>query len=406
MIDRDILRCQPGLVADMLTKRGEDNAMVTEFGLAEKKWLANLQKYEKLRAKQNEQSRGGKPSAAQLKAAKKTKAELAGLSQEVSKLEAKCQEILLTIPNFFLADVPIGNADSANAVIAKFGKIRVSKGKSHNELMVKKTLKGSSLNLTTAAKFSGSRFRYLLGSAAIAHLALMHDAYNFAIKHGFLPVVPPVLTHGETLQKAGFFPFAAADIFKIENEDLYLTGTSEQTLLALVADLTIDEADLPLRLVGFSSCFRKEVGSYGKDVEGMIRQHQFDKVEMISITTPEHSATEHEFLVSLERRFVERYQLPYQVVLIGSGDLGPTTAKKIDIEAWFPGQERYRETHSASTCTDYQARRLRIKIRRRDGSEILAHTLNATLATERLLLAIIENNQRPDGSFSLPRRLR
>lgn len=390
----------------MLTGRGEDIAIVEDYAKAEKKWLVALQKYEKLRAEQNKRSRGGKPTAAELKAAQKTKTELAGLGAEVSKLEAVCVDLYGRIPNFFLDDVPVGPGETASTVIAKGGKVRVASGKSHEQLMVNSDPKKASLNLTTAAKYSGSRFRYLLNEAALAHLALVHDAYRFAVKRGFQPVIPPVLTRAETLRQAGFFPHFQDDIYKINDEDLYLTGTSEQTLMALAADMTINEADLPLRFVGYSSCFRKEVGSYGKDVEGMFRQHQFDKVEMISITTPEQSAAEHEYLVSLERQLVDRYQLPYQVVKIGSGDLGPTTAKKIDIEAWFPGQERYRETHSASNCTDYQARRFRIKVRRTDGSEVLAHTLNATLATERLLLAIIENNQRPDGTFHLPRRLR
>lgn len=406
MVDREIIKQNPDTVRQMLSGRGDEPALVDRFLDADKKWRAKLGQFEQLKAKQNARSRSGKPSASELAAAKKDKAELQRLSAEVVKLETEMTEAWLAIPNFVADDVPVGPGDTANAVITQVGPVRTSAGLTHEQLMTVGAPTKANLNLKAAATFSGSRFRYLLNQAASAHLSLLHDAFRLAVKTGFTPVIPPVLTRYETLQGAGFFPAAKADIFKIEGENLYLTGTSEQTMLALAADQVINEADLPIRLVGFSSCFRKEAGSYGKDVEGMFRQHQFDKVELVSITLPEQSASEHEFLVGLERRFVERYRLPYQVVAIGSGDLGATAAKKIDIETWFPGQQRYRETHSASNCTDYQARRLRIKIKRSDGSEVLAHTLNATLATERLLLAIIENNQRPDGSFRLPRRLR
>lgn len=406
MLALELIRSEPDKVKDSLIKRGDNPKLVDDYLQAEAAWKQAAAEYEPLKAKQNQLSRGGKPAPAELKKATELKKKLEGQAKRIAELAAARQECWQKIPNLVDDDVPVGEGDSANTVIGQHGRIRVNQGRSHEALMIGSSLKNSSLDLKTAAQFSGSRFRYLLGSAAKAHLKLLDDAYGRAVKAGFLPIIPPVLTRAETMTRAGFFPFLKDDIFKLEGQDLYLTGTSEQTLLMLAADQVIDEDQLPLRLVGYSTCFRKEVGSYGKDVEGMFRQHQFDKVELVSVTLPEQSAAEHSSLVQLEQRFVEAYDLPYQLVMIGSGDLGPTAAKKIDLETWFPGQQRYRETHSASNCTDYQARRLNIKVRRRDGRIELACTLNATLATERLLLALIENNQRPDGSYQLPRRLR
>lgn len=406
MLDLELIRTKPDQVKEYLTKRGEATDLVDDYLAAEAAWKKAGQDYEPLKAEQNQLSRGGKPSPENLKKAVLLKQKLEGLAKKVADLDQRRRKLWLGIPNIVLDDVPVGAGDTANTVIGQRGKVRVTEGRSHELLLAESSIRNSGLDLKTAAHFSGSRFRYLLGRAAKAHQRLLGDAYERAIKTGFVPVIPPTLTRAETMERAGFFPFLQTDIFKIDGEDLYLTGTSEQTILALVADQVIDEKDLPLRLVGLSTCFRKEVGSYGKDVEGMFRQHQFDKVELVSITTADQSASELQRLVELETRLVESYGLPYQLVMIGSGDLGATAAKKIDLETWFPGQKRYRETHSASNCTDYQARRLNIKIRRQNGELELAHTLNATLATERLLLAIIENNQRPDGSYQLPRNLR
>ena len=403
MIDRELMRLHPELVKESLTKRGEEPKLVDEYLHLDLAWRQLSGQIEPLRAEKNKLSRGGKPASMELKRAQAVNKKITALEVKLKKADLAAKTALLSIPNLVADDVPVGDGETANTVVEKVGKIRLTEGRPHHELMV-----GAGwLDLKTAADWSGSRYRYLKGDAAWAHLQIMGEALRCAVHHGFTPIIPPVMTRAETLEKAGYLPFLNEDFFKVERDELLLPGTSEQTLLALFASQTLKEEDLPIRLVGFSTCFRREVGSYGKDVEGMFRQHQFDKVEMVSFTTPDRSAEEHEFLVSMEENFVKKLGLPYQKILIGSGDLGSTAAKKIDIEVWFPSQQRYRETHSASNCTDYQARRFGIKYRQKsDGREGLVHTLNGTLATERLLLAYIENNQRPDGSVNLPRSWR
>jgi len=397
------MRLHPELVKESLTKRGEEPKLVDEYLHLDLAWRQLSGQIEPLRAEKNKLSRGGKPASMELKRAQAVNKKITALEGKLKKADLAAKTALLSIPNLVADDVPVGDGETANTVVEKVGKIRLTEGRPHHELMV-----GAGwLDLKTAADWSGSRYRYLKGDAAWAHLQIMGEALRCAVHHGFTPIIPPVMTRAETLEKAGYLPFLNEDFFKVERDELLLPGTSEQTLLALFASQTLKEEDLPIRLVGFSTCFRREVGSYGKDVEGMFRQHQFDKVEMVSFTTPDRSAEEHEFLVSMEENFVKKLGLPYQKILIGSGDLGSTAAKKIDIEVWFPSQQRYRETHSASNCTDYQARRFGIKYRQKsDGREGLVHTLNGTLATERLLLAYIENNQRPDGSVNLPRSWR
>ena len=402
MIDRDLMRHNPDKFKNSLTKRGEDPKLIDKYLELDIKWRSLMADIEPLRAKKNTLSRGGKPTPVVLKKAKEISKKISEVEDDLKKAEVIARTALLSLPNLVADDVPVGEGESANTVVERVGKIRLTEGRPHHELMTK----AGWLDLKTAADWSGSRYRYLKGDAAWAHLQIMGEALRLAVHYGFTPVIPPVMTKAETLEKAGYLPFLKDDFFKVERDDLLLPGTSEQTLLALFANKTFKEEELPIRLVGFSTCFRREVGSYGKDVEGMFRQHQFDKVEMVSVTTPEKSAEEHEFLVSMEETFVKKLGLPYQKVLIGSGDLGPTAAKKFDIEAWFPSQKRYRETHSASNCTDFQSRRFGIKYRAQDGRELLAHTLNGTLATERLLISYIENNQRPDGSVNLPRHWR
>lgn len=402
MIDREILRQNGAKVKESLEKRGDNPKIVDDFAQLDKVWRKLRLEFELLQAQKNKYSRAGKPTAKELTKIKALDKQLSAHKKKLTEVEDKLLQVHLAIPNLVAADVPVGPGESANTVIVKIGSPKLTAGQAHHEIMVKNDY----LDIKTAAKYSGSRFRYLKNEAAWAHLRLMVEAVSFARRNGFKFIIPPVLTKSETLTNSGFFPFANEDVFRVERDDLFLTGTSEQTLVALASGKVWDVSELPVRLVGFSTCFRREAGSYGKDTEGMFRQHQFDKVEMVSITTPETSAQEHEFLVGLEEKFTKNLGLAYQKVLIGSGDLGPTAVKKIDLEVWFPSQQRYRETHSASNCTDFQARRFDIKFKDKDGQVRLAHSLNATLATERLLLAVIENNQRPDGKVNWPRNLR
>jgi seryl-tRNA synthetase len=324
------------------------------------------------------------------------------LEIEGRQLGQKRHDLLVRIPNVLLDEVPVGEGETANTVVKTTLEPVVRTGRSHEELMVANDW----LDTVTAARAVGARFRYLKGGAALAHLNLVQRALRLAVSKGFIPVIPPTMSKGENFEGGGFFPEGREDSFAV-GDNLFLSGTSEYLLVAQAAEQTFTSEQLPLRFVGFSTCYRKEAGSYGKDVQGIIRQHQFDKVEMVSVCRPEDSEAEHQLLLQLQEEFLTELRVPHQVVLIGSGDTEKKATKRYDIESWFPGQERYRETHSVSNCTDYQARGLAIKYQEKSGgAAAFAHTLNGTLYTERTLLALIENSQMPDGSVNLPESLR
>jgi seryl-tRNA synthetase len=262
------------------------------------------------------------------------------------------------------------------------------------------------LDTERGARTSGSRFVYLLGDLVLVQFALAQHAFDVLLRSGFLPVIPPVLVREEAMYGTGFLPTDEANLYVTREDELYLVGTSEVPLAAFRMGEIIDEGELPLRYAGYSSCFRREAGSYGKDLGGMFRVHQFDKVEMFSFTRPEDSWDEHELLVSIEEEILGNLELPYRVMNIAAGDLGASAAKKYDLEGWLPGQNRYRELTSCSNCTDYQARRLQTRVRRADGRIEPVHTLNGTAtAMSRTLIAIMENGQRADGSVQLPKAL-
>jgi seryl-tRNA synthetase len=262
------------------------------------------------------------------------------------------------------------------------------------------------LDVERAARTSGSRFVYLIGDIVLLQFALVRSAMDVLVDKGFVPVIPPVLVREEAMYGTGFLPADEAQLYVTQEDDLYLVGTAEVPLAALHMTEIVQEAALPLRYAGYSTCFRREAGTYGKDMGGMFRVHQFDKVEMFSFTTPEASWDEHEYLVSVEETIIGKLELPYRVVNIAAGDLGGSAAKKYDIEVWLPGQQRYRELTSCSNTTDYQARRLQTRVRRADGRLETLHTLNGTAtAIGRTLIAILENHQRADGSVELPEHL-
>ncbi len=262
------------------------------------------------------------------------------------------------------------------------------------------------LDTERGARTSGSRFVYLLGDIVLLQFALMRSAMDVLVDEGFTPVIPPVLVREEAMYGTGFLPSDAVNIYRTDEDDLYLVGTAEVPLAALHMGEIVDEADLPIRYAGYSTCFRREAGSYGKDLGGMFRLHQFDKIEMFAFTTPETSWDEHERLLGIEERIMATLEIPYRVVNCAAGDLGGAAAKKYDIEAWLPGQQRYRELTSCSNTTDYQARRMQTRVRREDGSLETLHTLNGTAtAIGRTLIAIVENHQQRDGSVEIPEHL-
>ena len=263
------------------------------------------------------------------------------------------------------------------------------------------------LDTERGARTSGSRFVYLLGDIVFVQFALVRHALDVLVSKGFTPVIPPVLVREEAMFGSAFLPTDEVNIYRTDEDQLYLVGTSEVSLAALHMDEILEETDLPRRYAGYSTCFRREAGSYGKDLGGMFRVHQFDKVEMFSFSSPESSWDELEFLVSVEEEIIGNLEIPYRVVNIAAGDLGGAAAKKYDIEAWLPGQGRYRELTSCSNYIDYGARRAKTRYRRGDGAIDVPHTLNGTAtAIGRTLIAILENHQRADGSVPIPEHLR
>jgi seryl-tRNA synthetase len=258
------------------------------------------------------------------------------------------------------------------------------------------------IDVERAVKMSGSRFALKKGKLALLEMALMRWAVENISTHGFTPVIPPVLVREHALYGSGFFPGDREQVYSVREDDLYLVGTSEVPLAAMHGDEILDEDDLPLRYVGVSTCFRVEAGTYGKDTRGMFRVHQFDKAEMFSFVRPDRSRDEHDYLLEREEEIVRALEIPYRVVNVAAGDLGSSAAKKYDIEAWFPGQEGYREITSTSNTTDFQSRRLKIRFKDDDGKNQLVHTLNGTVVTPRHLIALMENHQDADGSIHIP----
>ena len=314
------------------------------------------------------------------------------------KLEQKDEEFLnqwIKIPNIISDTSPDGKSDSDNQELKKIGNIKEIKNpKDHLEIASKLNL----IDVEKASEVSGSRFAYLFGDLVKIEFNLVSWALDKLSGKGFMPTVPPVLVRENALYGTGFFPDDAEQVYEIPNDDLFLVGTSEVPLAALHTNEILNIKKLPLRYAGFSTCFRREAGTYGKDTTGIFRVHQFDKVEMFSFCDPSKSEEEHEFILSVEEELLQALEIPYRVVDVCAGDLGASAAKKFDIEAWIPSQNTYREVTSCSNTTDYQARRLNIRAKNEDTTSVL-HTLNGTaIAVGRILIALIENNQNKDGS--------
>jgi seryl-tRNA synthetase len=319
---------------------------------------------------------------------------------EADDLDRQFMDVWIGLPNMAHESVPPGEGDEDNVEIKTWGEPPEFDFEAKDHLELGEAL--GIIDVERAAKASGSRFTYLKGRLALLEFALVRWAMERLTPHGFTPVVPPVLVREEALFGTGFFPEARDQVYSVPGDDLFLAGTAEIPLAAMHADEILDPDDLPMRYVGFSTCFRREAGTYGKDMRGIFRTHQFDKVEMFVFTTPDQSWEEHEFLLAREEAIVQELGLPYRVVNVCLGDLGAPAAKKYDIEVWMPGQGRYRELTSCSNTTDYQARRLQIRSRTEGGTEV-AHTLNGTVVTSsRTLIGILENYQQADGTIKVP----
>jgi seryl-tRNA synthetase len=392
MIDLRAARADPDTWRAALARKGAAEAFDALLE-ADRQRRALLPRIEELRGQQKLK---GKPTPEQLEELKSVKAELQERETELEGVEARLQGLLDTVPNPPDPNAPDGQTDEDAVEVKRVGEPRELgfEPRDHLEL--------GGIDMERGAKVSGARFAYRLGRAALTELALYRFALDRLNAKGFTPVLPPVLVSEKAMYGTGFLPTDEVNIYRIERDDLYLTGTSEVALAAMHMEEKLDAEDLPLRYAGYSTCFRREAGAAGKDTRGMFRVHQFDKVEMFVFCLPESSPDEHEHLLTVEEELVGELGVPYRVVNVAAGDLGASATKKYDIEAWFPTQQRYREITSTSNTTDFQARRLDVRYRRVDGSLEPVHTLNGTAVTARILLAIMENFQTPEGSFEVP----
>ena len=410
MIDLKFLRENPDVVRASQKGRGEDVAIVDKVLASDDAKRAAITEFEQLRAQQNVLSKSvgaasGEEKVALLANSKELAEKVKAADAKRAELEATALSHAMVISNILDPEAPIGGEEDF-VVIEHVGTPRnfSSAGfapKDHVELG---KLLGA-IDTERGAKVSGSRSYYLTGVGALLEFALVNYAISSATKAGFIPVIPPVLVKPAAMEGTGFLGQAAENVYHLEKDDYYLVGTSEVPLAAFHMDEVLDGAKLPLRYAGYSSCFRREAGSYGKDTRGIIRVHQFDKVEMFSFCKPEEAKQEHQRLLQWEKDFLNAMEIPYRVIDVASGDLGSSANRKFDIEAWIPTQDAYREVTSTSNCTEFQGRRLNIRYKDSDGTKAIA-TLNGTLvAIPRMIVAILENHQNADGTVNVPAAL-
>lgn len=411
VIDLRLLREDPDRVRASQRARGEDVALVDALLSADERRRSSGVRFDELRAEQKSLGKligraTGDEKAELLKRAEQLKADVKAADAERDAADTETQELLLKLSNLVHPDVPVGGEEDF-VTLETHGTIRdfAAEGfepKDHLELG---QLLGA-IDVERGAKVSGSRFYFLTGVGALLELALVNAAMAQATAAGFTPMLTPALVRPQSMAGTGFLGQAAQDVYHLDKDDLYLVGTSEVALAAYHMDEILEADKLPLRYAGFSPCFRREAGSHGKDTRGIFRVHQFDKVEMFSYVTPEESQEEHRRLLEWEKQWLTSLELPFRVIDVASGDLGSSAARKYDCEAWIPTQGKYRELTSTSDCTEFQSRRLQIRVREDKKVRPLA-TLNGTLcAVPRTIVAILENHQQPDGSVRVPEVLR
>lgn len=410
MIDLKVLRDNPEVMKKSQKARGENPDLVDAVISTDDARRTALSEYEVLRAEQNVISKSvaaakGEEKSALLEKAKSLSTAVKSAEAKKNDAELRAKETLMGLSNFIDPIAPIGG-EADYKVIEEVGTPRDFKkegfeAKDHVELG---RILGA-IDVERGTKVSGSRFYYLTGMGAMLEFALVNFAIASAGKNGFIPVIPPVLVKSAAMEGTGFLGQAAENVFHLKEDDFYLVGTSEVPLAAYHMDEILDAKKLPLRYSGYSSCFRREAGTYGKDTRGIIRVHQFDKVEMFSFCKPEDAEAEHLRILEWEKNFLNAMEIPYRVIDVASGDLGASAARKFDCEAWIPTQGTYREVTSTSNCTEFQARRLNIRMKDSEGTKAIA-TLNGTLvAIPRMIVAILENHQQLDGSVKIPKVL-
>jgi seryl-tRNA synthetase len=411
MLDLKLIRSEPERVKAALARRGAGDQVDELLTLDARRRellpeVENAQAERKTLSKQIGEAKQAGGDAAELMAAvARLKETIESGREELEKVEAELGVLATGLPNLPDPDAPDGMTEEDAVVVREVGTPTEFDFEPRDHLEIGTEL--GLIDMEAGARLSGSRFAYLKGDLVMLEMALVRFAIELVRAEGHEPVVPPVLVREEALEGTGFLPGDRDQIYEIPKDELFLTGTSEVALAGLHAGEILDAAELPLRYCGFSTCFRREAGAAGRDTRGIFRVHQFDKVEMFSFVEPSRSAAEHERLLALEERILAELELPYRVVNIAVGDLGAPAAKKYDCEAWIPSQGRYRELTSCSNTTDYQARRMACRYRPAEGEAPRAvHTLNGTaVAVGRTIIALIENRQERDGSFTLPKTL-
>ncbi|WIM86579.1 serine--tRNA ligase [Candidatus Mycobacterium wuenschmannii] len=406
MIDLKFLRDNPDAVRESQQKRGEDPTLVDTLLTADSARRSAIAAADSLRAEQKAASRDvGKATPEQrptlLARAKELAEQVKSAEAQQAEAGATFTAAHMAISNVIIDGVPAGGEDDFVELERVGEPAAIDHPKDHLELGEALGL----LDMERGAKVSGSRFYFLTGQGALLQLGLLNMAIRLAADNGFTPMIPPVLVRPEVMSGTGFLGAHADEIYRVEADDLYLVGTSEVPLAGYHSDEILDLSGGPLRYAGWSSCFRREAGSYGKDTRGIIRVHQFDKVEGFVYCNPADAEAEHQRLLGWQREMLARIEVPYRVIDVAAGDLGSSAARKFDCEAWVPTQQAYRELTSTSNCTTFQARRLATRYRDENGKPQTAATLNGTLATTRWLVAILENHQRPDGSVRVPAAL-
>lgn len=407
MIDLKLLRENPDLVRASQRARGASVELVDAAIAADQQRRNTIVEFERVRAEQNALSKSiggakGDEKNALLAQAKELAAAVKEADAKRAEAEAHADQVLGELANIADTRAPIGGEEDF-VVLEEIGKPPTFAFTPKDHVELGKIL--GAIDTERGAKVSGSRFYYLTGNGALLEFALINLAMAKAVAAGFIPVVPPVLVKPHAMEGTGFLGQAAENVFHLEQDDFYLVGTSEVPLAAYHMDEILDSEKFPLRYAGFSSCFRREAGTYGKDTRGIIRVHQFDKVEMFSFCAPEDAAAEHERLLAWEKEFLDALEIPYRVIDVATGDLGSSAVRKFDCEAWIPTQNAYREVTSTSNCTEFQSRRLNIRYKDSAGTRPVA-TLNGTLcAIPRIIVAILENHQQADGSVNIPKAL-
>lgn len=405
MIDPQLLRDSPDVIKASLRARGAKESLVDDALKADSQRRDAIVAFEKLRAQQNVIGKdvaqaSGAEKKALLATVKELSTQVKEASARVSEAEEAAEHALGALPNLVLDGVPSGGEDNF-VTLREVGAIPTFAGEPKDHLELGEAL--DILDMERGAKVSGSRFYFLKGAGALMEMALMQLGMKVALDNGFIPLIPPTLVKPEIMHGTGFLGEHSAEVYHLGEDDLFLTGTSEVALAGYHSGEIIDLSGGPLRYVGLSTCYRREAGSYGKDTRGIIRVHQFQKLEMFSYVDPADAEAEHERLVSWQEQMLQSLGLAYRVIDVAAGDLGTSAARKYDVEAWIPSQGAYRELTSTSNCTTFQSRRLNVRHRpEKAGSTEPVATLNGTLATTRWLVALWETHQQPDGSLVVP----